>query len=104
MLNTVPATLGMVWASGCHVLAQSSVLMGVEPRCRLSGAGICDTSDICGWEISALPPCQERDSTIRLYFWYQMLKVSSLAWGGPPRADAGALTRCRLSTYCSDYR
>ena len=30
------------------------------------------------------PPCQERDSTIKLYFWYQMLKVSSLAWGGPP--------------------
>lgn len=78
------AALGAVLASGCHVLAVLCMSWGWADVC-LSGAGVCDTSDICGWEISQLfPPCQERDSTIKLYFWYQMLKVSSLAWSGPP--------------------
>lgn len=75
------AAPGAALASGCPVLAVLCMSWGWADVC-LSGTGVCNTTDICGWEISQLfPPCQERDS-IKLYFWY--LKGSSLAWGGPP--------------------
>lgn len=75
------AAPGAALASGCPVLAVLCMSWGWADVC-LSRTGVCNTTDICGWEISQLfPPCQERDS-IKLYFWY--LKGSSLAWGGPP--------------------